>query len=136
MSAELVAAIFLVIGSFFMLIAGIGVVRLPDLYLRMSATTKAATFGVGFTVLAAATFFGDLGVSTRAVATVLFLFLTAPVAAHVLGRAAYLNEVPLWEGTITDELKGKYNLKSHKLASSEEDIDRLSDEVDGENSNA
>lgn len=132
MNAELVAAIFLLIGSFFMFIAGIGLLRLPDLYLRMSATTKAATFGVGFTLLAAATYFGDLGVSTRAIATVLFLFLTAPVAAHVLGRAAYMNKVPLWEKTIHDELEGMYNMKSHKLASSEADVERLSDEADKE----
>jgi len=132
MNSELLAAIFLLIGSFFMLIAGIGLLRLPDLYLRMSATTKAATFGVGFALLSAATYFGDLGVSTRAVATILFLFLTAPVAAHVLGRAAYMNKVPLWDKTTCDELQGRYNLKSHKLASSDSDVERLSDEADQE----
>jgi len=121
-----IVTIFLFLGSFFMFIAGIGVVRLPDIYLRMSATTKAATFGVGFILLAAALYFEDLGVTMRALAAIVFLFLTAPVAAHVIGRAAYINNIPLWDKTGVDELKGRYHGKAHELTSSKEQSDEKS----------
>lgn len=122
---EILSAVLLLSGSFFILIAGIGVVRFPDIYLRMSATTKAATFGAGFTLLAAALEFDDLGVSMRAVATIFFIFLTAPIAAHVIGRAAYLNKIPLWEKSVCDQMKDMYSPHSRKLASSKENLDKL-----------
>jgi multicomponent Na+:H+ antiporter subunit G len=46
-----------------------------------------------------------------------FLFMTAPIAAHMLGRAAYSTGVPLWEHTIVDELSGHYDEKTHILSS-------------------
>ncbi len=106
--SEILISVLLVIGSFFMLVAGLGMLRMPDLFLRMSCSTKAATIGVGTLMFALALFFEDLGVATRALATICFIFLTAPVGAHRIGRIAYLVGVRLWEGTITDELKGVY----------------------------
>jgi multicomponent Na+:H+ antiporter subunit G len=117
MILETACSILLICGAFFMCIAGIGLVRFPDLYIRMSATTKAATFGVGFNLLAAAIHFDSLGVQMRALAAICFIFLTAPVAAHLIGRAAYLNQVPLWEKTICDQLQGRYRRRTHELAS-------------------
>jgi multicomponent Na+:H+ antiporter subunit G len=95
----------LVVGASFMLLAGLGVLRLPDLFMRLQAATKASTLGVGCLLLGVAVHFQDLGVTTRAVMVVAFFFLTAPVGAHVIARAAYAVGVPLWEGTITDELR-------------------------------
>jgi multicomponent Na+:H+ antiporter subunit G len=87
-----------------MLLAGLGVLRLPDLFMRLQASTKASTLGVGCMLLGVAIHFQTLGVTTRAVLVIAFFFLTAPVGAHVIARAAYAVGVPLWEGTITDEL--------------------------------
>lgn len=115
MSALLGSALML-IGAAFLLLAGAGVVRMPDLFMRMQAATKASTLGVGCIVLAVAMHFGDLGVTTRALATILFICLTAPVAAHVIARASYFVGVPLWEGTIIDELRGHYDRRTHRLA--------------------
>jgi multicomponent Na+:H+ antiporter subunit G len=106
--SEILISVSLVIGSFFMLVAGLGVLRMPDLFLRMSCSTKAATIGVGTLLFALALYFEDLGVTTRALATISFIFLTSPVGAHRIGRIAYLVGVRLWEGTIKDELKGVY----------------------------
>ena len=106
--SEILISVLLVIGSFFMLVAGLGMLRMPDLFLRMSCSTKAATIGVGTLMFALALYFEDLGVATRALATICFIFLTAPVGAHRIGRIAYLVGVQLWEGTIKDELKGVY----------------------------
>jgi multicomponent Na+:H+ antiporter subunit G len=97
--------VLMTIGAVLMLVAGVGIVRLPDLYLRMSATTKAATLGVACLLSAAALHFDDLEITSRAAAVVLFILSTAPVAAHMIGRAAYRAGVPLWERTVCDELR-------------------------------
>lgn len=97
------------IGAVFMLVAGVGIVRLPDVYMRMSATAKAATLGAACLLSAAAIHFDDLVIASRAVAVVVFVLSTAPVAAQVIGRAAYRAGVPLWEGTVCDELRGQGN---------------------------
>jgi multicomponent Na+:H+ antiporter subunit G len=105
--SSIVTAVLLVLGSGFMLLAGVGVIRLPDLFMRMQAATKAATLGVGCMLLAVAVHFSDLAVTTRVVLVIAFVFLTAPVAAHVIARAAYSVGVPLWEGTFCDELRDR-----------------------------
>lgn len=97
-----------VFGSFFMLIAALGVVRLPDLLTRMHAATKAGTLGAGVLLAAVAVLYGDAALTTRVVAGILFLMLTAPIAAHAIGRAAYYRGVPVWEKTAVDELRGRY----------------------------
>src|SRR3712207_8008456 len=74
-------------GALFLLLAAVGVVRMPDLYTRMQAATKATTLGVGCTLLADAVYFDDFGVTVRALLVVAFIFLTAPGAAHMIGGA-------------------------------------------------
>lgn len=105
---DLFSAIFFSLGAFFILMAGLGLVRMPDLFLRMSASTKAATLGVGCTLLGAALYFGDFATFIRVGAIFVFLLATTPVAAHLLGRAAYQDGVPLWSGTQFDDLRGQY----------------------------
>lgn len=107
-----ISLVLLVIGAFFMFVAAVGVVRMPDLFLRMSATSKSATLGAGCVMLAMAVNFNEFGITTRAVATIAFLFLTAPVAAHRIARAAYFLGVPLWQGTVRDELRCHYDEQS------------------------
>lgn len=93
------------VGALFTLLAAVGVLRLPDLFTRMQASTKSATLGVACMMVATLTHFGDLAVGARALLVVAALFLTAPVAAHAIGRAAYLRGVELWDGTMFDELR-------------------------------
>lgn len=111
---EIFAGISLLIGSAFILISAIGLIKMPDIFLRMSATTKAITFGVSFVLIGAAIFFGDIGTITRTLVIIVFLFLTAPVAAHMIGRAAYFDGVYIWYKTIINEMDTKYQSKSHK----------------------
>ncbi|WP_043740585.1 monovalent cation/H(+) antiporter subunit G [Thioalkalivibrio nitratireducens] len=117
---ELLTAVFLVAGAGFMLIAAMGLLRMPDLLTRMHATTKAGVLGAGLIMVGAAIYIGQLTVVVKAIAVVAFLILTAPVAAHAIGRAGYFVGVPLWSQTHTDELKGRYDQKTHTLASSGE----------------
>ena len=114
---DLVTAVLLFIGAFFMLVGSIGLVRMPDLFMRMSATTKSVTLGVSFMLLGAAVHFNQFGLSSRVIATILFVFITAPVAAHMIGRAGYARGVELWHGTIKDELRGRYDPETGELIS-------------------
>ncbi len=101
---ELISAALMITGAFFILLAGLGVLRLPDLYTRISAATKASTLGVGLSLLSLAVHFDALGVTSRALATIGFVIITAPVGAHLISRSAYRTGVPLWKGSIADEL--------------------------------
>lgn len=107
MILSVIVALLIVAGAGFMLLAGFGVLRMPDLFLRMHASTKGASLGVAFLLLAAALDFRDPAVATKAVLASLFIFITAPVAAHMLGRAAYAKKVALWEKSVLDEGRGR-----------------------------
>ena len=91
-----------------MFIAGLGILRMPDVFMRMSAGTKASTLGVGFLLAAVAVKYPVLEIVSRTVAIIVFVLLTAPVAAHMIGRAAYVIGIPLWKHSIVDELCEHY----------------------------
>ncbi|GHE20709.1 monovalent cation/H(+) antiporter subunit G [Halomonas urumqiensis] len=109
--------IFILSGAIFMLLAALGILRLPDLLTRMHATTKAAALGVILIMLAVALHFAQVGVVARAFAIIVFILMTAPVAAHVLGRAGYFVGSKLWSGTVKDELRPNYDPLTHELKS-------------------
>jgi multicomponent Na+:H+ antiporter subunit G len=88
LAAEIAAGLCLLAGGAFALIAGLGVHRLPDVFTRLHASTKAGTLGVGLIVLALAITTDALPVVTKAIGTMLFLLATAPIGAHLIGRAA------------------------------------------------
>jgi multicomponent Na+:H+ antiporter subunit G len=125
--AEGISQILLLLGAIFMLLAAIGLVRMPDVLMRMHSSTKSATLGVGLILLGVALHFGDFAIGVRALAIVVFMFSTAPVAAHMIGRAAYLSGVPLWEGTLSDEMRGRYDMDTHTLSSQPQSPDSVSE---------
>lgn len=93
----ILVAISLLMGSFFTLVACIGILKLPDLYTRMHATTKAGTVGIGFILLAVGLSFNDYTVTSRVLGTLLFVFITAPIGAHLLGKAMLKKGYPMWQ---------------------------------------
>lgn len=117
--SNVISAILLISGSLFLFLAALGLVRMPDLFTRMQAGTKASTLGVALMLTSVAVEFQELRVATLVGAGVVFFFLTAPVAAHIISRAAYFVGVPLWERTLVDELRGQYDLRTHILDSQE-----------------
>jgi multicomponent Na+:H+ antiporter subunit G len=94
----------LILGAFLMFVAAVGVVRMPDVFMRMQAASKASSLGVGLMMAAVALYFGELAVTTRALAAVGFIFLTVPVATHLIGRAAYRTGATVWKGTQVEEM--------------------------------
>jgi multicomponent Na+:H+ antiporter subunit G len=98
--------VFMLTGTAFILIAGLGILRMPDLFLRMSMTTKASTIGVGSLIIACMIYFDGGPNTAKAFAVLIFIMLTSPVSAHMIGRAAYRDkDVTLWAKTHTDHFK-------------------------------
>ncbi|MEF1230595.1 monovalent cation/H(+) antiporter subunit G, partial [Vibrio fortis] len=84
---NIIVGVLLCLGTLFTLIASLGILRMPDLYTRMHAATKAGTVGLASLLLAVAIAIPDITVISRVIGTMLFIFITAPVAAHLLGKA-------------------------------------------------
>jgi multicomponent Na+:H+ antiporter subunit G len=97
----------LLLGALFSLIAAIGVVRLPDLFTRMHAASKAGAVGSGLVLLAVAVLSADIGVALRAIVGIAFILVTTPLAAHLLARASYRTSDQSHIIMIVDELKTK-----------------------------
>lgn len=100
---EWIVIVLLLAGGFFSMVAGIGIYRMPDVLMRMHASTKAGTLGVGLVVAGLAVYTGAGYDITRAVLIVAFLLLTAPVSAHLIGRAAYRTGVRLADDTLIED---------------------------------
>lgn len=113
---EVLVGALAIVGSGFVLLAAIGVLRMPDVYMRVSTVTKAGTMGIGLLMLAAVLEFGEVSVVLKVGAVLLFGMITSPVAAHAISRAAYLQGVELWEGTVIDEMRGQYSPHTHRLS--------------------
>jgi multicomponent Na+:H+ antiporter subunit G len=94
-------------------LAAVGIVRLPDVLARMHAGTKAASLGLACVLLGAAMLVPSWSTFVKALLAIGFQLATAPVAAHVIGRAAYRSGAPLWRGTWIDELGRDRDEASH-----------------------
>ncbi|MDT0690742.1 monovalent cation/H(+) antiporter subunit G [Salegentibacter sp. F188] len=119
--SSILIVILVTLGTLFVLLSAIGLVRMPDTYMRISVNTKAATLGVGLILVGTAIFFNDLSTTSRSLVIILFVFLTAPVSAHLIGRASYFMGVKMWKNSIVDDLEGKYQKHSHVLKSESDD---------------
>ncbi len=88
--AEYTIAVLLLVGGFFTLVGAIGLARLPDFFPRLHGPTKATTLGVGAVMLSSVVFFSSRGegVGVVEILITVFLFLTAPVSANILAKAA------------------------------------------------
>ncbi len=95
-------------GVALMLLAGVGILRFPDVLMRASVATKAAGLGVACVLAGVAFLVDDTSASVKLTLAVLLQFATAPLAGHVIGRGAYRSGAPLWEGTHIDDLRELY----------------------------
>jgi multicomponent Na+:H+ antiporter subunit G len=101
--SEWISNALFVAGATFALLAAVGVLRMPDVYTRMQASTKASTLGLGCLLVGVALRNPELAFVFRAGTIAAFMLLTTAVAAHVIARAATLSGSPLWSGTSVDE---------------------------------
>jgi multicomponent Na+:H+ antiporter subunit G len=112
---ELIAVVLILVGTIFSFLSAIGLIRLPDLYTRSHALSKGSTMGVLFILVGTFVFFIMEGYfSIRLFLGIFFVFLTAPVAAHVIVRAAYRSNVPLAKESVQDDLKEVYKKEGNE----------------------
>ncbi len=94
------------IGTFFVVLGAVGLIRLPDVYSRLHATTKSSTLGLAGMLIASAVLFGAQGYNVGPeLLTILFVFLTNPVGGHMIARSAYLIGIPLSELSVMDAMQ-------------------------------
>ena len=97
--------LLIIIGAVFGLAAAVGLLRLPDVYSRMHAASKAGTLGSCLMILALAIHASDQATVTRAIAGIVFFLLTAPISSHLLAKAAYAAGYRLWEKSVHDDMR-------------------------------
>ncbi len=120
---EWIISIMLMAGSLFMLVAAIGVVKLPDVYMRMHAITKAASLGAILMLVAVFLRYPQWVVGIEALMVVMFVIFTSPIGAHMIARVSHRMKVPIGEGYVMDELQDELDRQSAEKA------DRLSGEM-------
>lgn len=105
--------ISLALGTFFIVVTGIGLIRFPDTYIRAHAASKSATLGIMFILIGVFIYFWSIEgtYNPRLLLGILFLFITGPVGGHLMARAAYFSGVKPWKGTVRDDLKKEYERK-------------------------
>ena len=113
---EIIVLILVISGTILSLISSLGFIRLPDVYNRSHAATKSITLGIMFILLATFIYFWFIHnfISIRLLLGIIFVFLTAPVAGHMIVRSAYRSGTKLSDSSIKDELGD--DLKKHKEA--------------------
>lgn len=109
---EVIVMIFIGFGAFLSLVATFGVLRLPDVYTRNHAASKSATLGIMMIIIGTFLYFWLIKghFNSRLLLGVFFIFLTSPVAGHLISRAAYHTGVKLWSKSSYDQLKDNENL--------------------------
>jgi multicomponent Na+:H+ antiporter subunit G len=100
---DIVTAVVWLAGAAFALLAALGLLRMPDVFTRMQASTKASTLGLACLLIGSAIQMGDFASFVRISCIGAFVLLTTPVSGLVIARASYAAGVPLWKGTVLDE---------------------------------
>ncbi|MDA3887038.1 MAG: monovalent cation/H(+) antiporter subunit G [Candidatus Delongbacteria bacterium] len=105
---RILGSIITLLGSIFLFLGALGVFRMPDLYNRMQAGTKATTLGTILTLLGIGICHYEwLG---QILVIIMFIALTNPISSHALARAAHFRGIPLTKGSVADKLKEKESI--------------------------
>ena len=99
---EMTAGVLIVLGGLFAVIGALGLIRMPDVLIRMHASTKIGTLACGLILAGSAFVFGSPDIIIRVIAIVLFILLTAPIGAHMMGRSVLSTGVPLWKNETSE----------------------------------
>lgn len=104
---KIIVLIFIIIGTLLSLVSTFGLIRLPDVYTRNHAASKSTTLGIMSILLGTFLYFyyehGHF--DTRVLLGILFIFITSPVAGHIISRSAYHSGVKMWNKSVEDDLK-------------------------------
>ena len=103
--SDIIGVIFMIIGLSFDVFGCLGLVRLPDVYNRLQASTKCVTLGTCSILFGTFLIVGFTAAGIKALLCIIFLILTSPVSAHAIARGAHRAGVKLWEGSVVDRYK-------------------------------
>jgi len=98
-----VSQVLIVVGLLFDALGTLGLLRLPDVYNRIQASTKCVTLGTCFILIGVLVHAGLGSLGVKALICAVFILLTTPVGAHAIARGAHISGVPLWDQSVTDE---------------------------------
>ena len=101
--SEIIGYILIIIGIFFDICGCIGLVRFPDVYNRLQASTKCVTLGTIMLLVGVACISGMEALSAKAIICAVFILLTSPTAAHAIAKGAYASGVELWKDSVIDK---------------------------------
>jgi len=104
---DIIAGTLIILGGLFAVIGALGLLRMPDVLIRMHASTKIGTLSTGLILAGCAVVFFSADITIRVIAIVLFILLTAPIGAHMMGRSVLSTGVPLWKNEDLPESKTK-----------------------------
>lgn len=108
---EILGTIFIVLGLGFDLFGCLGLIRFPDVYNRLQASTKCVTLGTCSILFGTFIFRGFTATGIKALLCIIFILLTAPVSAHALARGAHISGIKLWEKSVCDKYEEDKNKK-------------------------
>ena len=100
---ETIGLFFIIVGLAFDFFGCLGLIRLPDVYNRLQASTKCVTLGTCSILFGLFLFKGFSAAGIKAILCILFIILTAPVSAHALARGAHIAGVKLWDKSVCDK---------------------------------
>jgi len=101
--SDTLGMIFIVVGLAFDVVGCLGLLRLPDVYNRLQASTKCVTLGTCSILFGTFLMLGFGAAGIKCLLCIIFLILTAPVSAHAIARGAYRSGIQLWEGSVVDK---------------------------------
>ncbi|GAF68347.1 unnamed protein product [marine sediment metagenome] len=100
---DIIGYILIIIGILFDIFGCIGLVRFPDVYNRLQASTKCVTLGTIMLLVGVAVISGLGAISAKAIICAVFILITSPTAAHAIAKGAYASGVQLWEKSVVDK---------------------------------
>ncbi len=100
---EIIGYILIIIGILFDVFGCIGLVRFPDVYNRLQASTKCVTLGTIFLLIGVALACGSGAISAKAIVCAVFILITSPTAAHAIAKGAHISGVQMWEKSVVDK---------------------------------
>jgi len=100
---DIIGYILVIIGILFNIFGCIGLVRFPDVYNRLQASTKCVTLGTILLLVGVAIVSGSGATTAKAIICAVFILLTSPTAAHAIAKGAYASGVALWENSVVDK---------------------------------
>ena len=102
--AEWIAFFALILGALFVLVSAIGILRLPDLYMRMHATTKTTSMGITGILIAVMILFPDFSTILKGLLIIVFIYLTTPLGAHMIAKAGIMLNIKKWKRYVRDDI--------------------------------